>query len=200
MVYFWRFLFYGDLYSLENKAVKIMNKVLQKLKGGDLRSIGKADEVVKDVLKNPALFGEVFSGLLNDDPCVRMRSADALEKVSFKHPEYLQPFKARLIKEVAKIEQQEVRWHAAQMFSYLGVNRKERDKIITTLFSRIDSSDKSKIVKVFSMQTLADFAEKDKLLKPKIIKKFKEIMKSASPAIVSRGKRLINKLKEVSHE
>jgi len=95
-----------------------MSQVLQKLKGGDLRSIGRSEEVMQDILKNPALFGEVFEGMLNDDPRVRMRSADALEKVSSKHPEYLQPFKNWLINEIAKIKQQEVRWHVAQMFSY----------------------------------------------------------------------------------
>ncbi len=94
-----------------------MSQVLQKLKDGDLRSIRKADEAVQDILNDPQLF-EVFEGMLNDDPRVRMRSADALEKVSSKHPEYLQPFKNWLINEIAKIKQQEVRWHVAQMFSY----------------------------------------------------------------------------------
>ncbi|MCW4033467.1 MAG: hypothetical protein NWF08_08790 [Candidatus Bathyarchaeota archaeon] len=58
-----------------------MDQILKKLKGGDLRSIGKADEVVEDIIKNPRLFGEIFKGMLDDDPIVRMRSADALEKV-----------------------------------------------------------------------------------------------------------------------
>ena len=64
----------------------IMSKIIQKLTGGDLRSIGKAEEVVEDILRNPSLFTEVFDGMLHDDPRVRMRSADALEKVSSKNP------------------------------------------------------------------------------------------------------------------
>ncbi len=98
-----------------------MSGILEKLKGGDLRSIGRAEEVVQDILNNPVLFTEVFEGMLDDDPLVRMRSADALEKVSSSHPEYLQPFKNRLISEVSQVRQQEVRWHVAQMFSYLEV-------------------------------------------------------------------------------
>ncbi len=86
-----------------------MSEILQKLRGGDLRSIGRAEEVVQDILRSPSLFGEVFDGMLNDDPLIRMRSADALEKVSSKHPEYLKPYKTRLISEVSKIKQQEVR-------------------------------------------------------------------------------------------
>ncbi len=40
---------------------------------------------MKDVLKNPALFADVFEGMLHNEPVVRMRSADVLEKVSSKH-------------------------------------------------------------------------------------------------------------------
>ena len=40
-----------------------------------------------------------------------MRSADAIEKVSSQQPEYLKLFKKRLLKEVASIDQQEVKWH-----------------------------------------------------------------------------------------
>lgn len=172
-----------------------MSQILQKLKGGDLRSLGRAEEVVQDILKNPALFREVFEGMLKDNPVVRMRSADALEKVSSKYPEYLQPYKDRLIKEVSKIKQQEVRWHVAQMFSYLEVSYQEKDEIIEKLFSWLDSQE-SKIVKVCAMQTLVDFAEKDENIKPKIERKIKEIIKNGSPAMVSRGRKLIKKLKK----
>ncbi len=170
-----------------------MSHILQKLTGGDLRSIGRADEVVEDILKNPTLYKEVFEGMIHDDPRVRMRSADALEKVSQKHPEYLQPFKKRLINEIAKQEQQEIRWHVAQMFSYLELDKKERDKVIQILFTYIDTS-KSNIVKVFSMQTLTDFAQKDNKIKPMILKELKKVMKSGSPAVVNRGKKLVDSL------
>jgi hypothetical protein len=68
-------------------------KILEKLKGGDLRSIGRSEEVVQDILENSTLFKAVFEGLLDDDARIRMRSADVLEKVSSKHPKYLQAFK-----------------------------------------------------------------------------------------------------------
>ena len=171
-----------------------MSKILQKLRGGDLRSIGRAEEVVQDILRSPSLFGEVFDGMLNDDPLIRMRSADALEKVSSKHPEYLKPYKTRLISEVSKIKQQEVRWHVAQMFSRLEINDRERDRIIKILLSYIDSSE-SKIVKTFSMQTLADLAKRDEAIRPQIIKILKNLVGTGSPAMKNRGNKLINKLK-----
>jgi len=170
-----------------------MSEILQKLRGGDLRSIGRAEEVVQDILRSPSLFGEVFDGMLNDDPLIRMRSADALEKVSSKHPEYLKPYKERLISEVSKIKQQEVRWHVAQMFSRLEINDRERDRIIKILLSYIDTSE-SKIVKTFSMQTLADLAKRDEAIRPQIIKILKNLVGTGSPAMKNRGNKLINKL------
>ncbi len=172
-----------------------MSKILQKLTGGDLRSIGRAEEVVEDILKDPDLFAQVFEGISHEDPRIRMRSADALEKVSSKYPEYLQPFKERLIKDVSQIEQKEVRWHVAQMFSYLEYNKKERDTVIKILFSYIDSS-KSNIVKVFSMQTSAELAKNDNNIKPMILKKIKQAIKTGSPAVKNRGQKLIELLEK----
>jgi len=170
-----------------------MSWILQKLKGGDLRSIGRAEEVVQDIQATPALFGEVFEGMLDDDPGVRMRSADALEKVSSGHPQYLQPFKQRLITEVSGIKQQEVRWHVAQMFSYLELNEKEREMIAEILFSYIET-DRSNIVKVFSIQTLAELAEQDDKLRPQVVGKLQQVMKTGSPALVNRAKKLLGRL------
>jgi hypothetical protein len=109
-------------------------EVLNKLAGGDRRSIGNSNEVVADVIRDPSLFEPVFNGMLNDDPLIRMRSADAVEKISAKHPEYLQPYKEQLIKQVAKSEQQEVRWHVAQMIPYLDLTREEQTTVLEILY------------------------------------------------------------------
>ena len=65
------------------------------LRGGDRRSIGKSSQVVASVLADPNRFKEVFEGMLHADPVIRMRAADAVEKITAKHPEYLHPYKAR---------------------------------------------------------------------------------------------------------
>jgi len=56
--------------------------ILDKLRGGDLRSIEKADEVVKDILTEPTLFDDVFKDLYMNDSCVRMRSADVVNHLT----------------------------------------------------------------------------------------------------------------------
>jgi len=169
-----------------------MKDVLKKLEGGDRRSIGRVSEVVADVLNDPSLFEAVFNGMLSDDPIIRMRSADAAEKITAKHPEYLQPYKEKLIQQVAKIDQQEVRWHVAQMFPRLELSGEERAVVVEILLDYLNN--KSKIVKTFSMQTLADFAERDADLRPKVIQLLEELTTTGSPAMKSRGRKLLEKL------
>jgi hypothetical protein len=168
-----------------------LHDVLKKLEGGDRRSIGRVDKVVAEVLNDPSLFKVVFNGMLSDDPIVRMRSADAVKKITAKHPEYLQPYKKKLIRQVAKSDQQEVRWHVAQMFPRLELSKEEQAVIVEIILDYLN--DKSKIVKTFSMQALADFAERDAGLRPQVIKLLEELIRTGSPAVRSRGRKLLEK-------
>ncbi len=166
--------------------------ILDKLKGGDLRSIGRSEEVVEDILADPTLFTEVLEGLFCDDPVIRARSADALEKVSKKHPEYLKPHKMKLW-EAAKIEQQEVQWHVAQMMGYITLTKNEKDKAVRILSHWLDTN-KSNIVRVMSLQTLADMAKDNDILKPIILEKIKKLLKNGTPSLTARAKKLLKKL------
>jgi hypothetical protein len=167
----------------------LTEKVLQKLAGGDRRSIGRSDEVVADLLADPALFPLVFEGMLHEDPVVRMRAADAVEKASAQRPEYLQPLKSRLLQEVARSEQQEVRWHVAQMLPRLDLSAAERETAVAILTGYLD--DESKIVKTFSMQALADLAAQDASLRPQVTALVEELTRTGSPAMQSRGRKLL---------
>jgi len=169
-----------------------MIDILKKLKGGDRRSVGRVNEVVADVLNEPSQFGTLFSGLFTDDPVIRMRSADAIEKIAAQHPDYLQPYKKRLLEQVAKIEQQEVRWHVAQMVPRLELSREERASIVEILLGYL--TDKSSIVKTFSMQALVDLAENDTDLRRRVIPLLDELMRTGSPAMKTRGRKLLERL------
>lgn len=171
-----------------------MTHILDKLKGGDLRSIGKAEAVVDEVLNHPELFADLFSGLLNEAALIRMRSADALEKITRIHPEFLAPYKKILLDQVLSIEQQEVKWHVALMIPRLEYDQLEKEKIVKTLTFWLEN-DKSRIVRVNSLQALAELAESDNELRSIIMTKLKEIVeKNDSPAMVSRGKKLLRRL------
>jgi hypothetical protein len=127
-----------------------------------------------------------------DDPIVRMRAADVVEKVSAKHPELLQPHKRRLIRDVALSDQQEIHWHVAQMIPRLKLRSAEHKGTVKTLLGYLQ--DKSNIVKTFSMQALADLAEEDTHLRRRVIPLLKELTKTGSPAMRARGQKLLHRL------
>lgn len=168
-----------------------MHPLLKKLGGGDRRSIGKSPQVVAAVLAKPGLFRVVFNGMLNADPLIRMRCADAVEKITARCPDYLRPYKRKLIHQVARSEQQEVRWHVAQLFSRVKLNYAER-RIVVDILSRY-LKDESRIVKTFAMQALADL-EQDENLRVGVVRQLKRLTRSGSPAMKSRGRRLLAKL------
>lgn len=172
-----------------------MTGLLEALEGGDRRSVGRVDEVVDKVLAEPALFGTLFHGMLHGDPVVRMRAADAVEKVTARRPEHLQAFKAILIGEVACSRQQEVRWHVAQMVPRLDLSAQEREVAEGILLGYLE--DDSLIVKTFSMQALSDLAETDAELRARVLPLLEELTATGSPAMRSRGEKLLERLRKI---
>src|SRR4029077_10613643 len=75
------------------------------LKGGDRRSIGKSNQIAQLVLSEPKRFAELVESLWDEDPIVRMRAADAAEKVAVTRPEFLNPHKRELLGLLDEAEQ-----------------------------------------------------------------------------------------------
>jgi len=170
-----------------------MHSLLKTLEGSDHRSIGDVDKVVKKVLAAPNLFSIVFNGMLHENSVVRMRCADAVEKITVIHPEYLRPYKAKLLEQVALIDQKEVRWHVAQLFSRVHWKLDERQRVKDILWTYL--ADESKIVKTFAMQALADIAMIDPRFREPVIQELERLSNTGSPAMKSRGHKLLVKLK-----
>ncbi len=165
------------------------SRLIMKLRGGDRRSIGRVPEVVRAVSKNTELAGELVVGLVSDDSIIRMRAADALEKVTKERPALLGPFKGVLLSAAADSDQQEVRWHLAQMLPRLELSRNELDGVISLLRGYL--GDKSSIVKVCAMQALVELAARDPGLLSSIRPVIEAARRNGSPAMRSRGKKLL---------
>jgi len=50
-----------------------MNVLLRKLSGGDLRSDGGANDIAKEVIRNPQLLEDFVQGLSEPDDAIRAR-------------------------------------------------------------------------------------------------------------------------------
>ena len=170
-----------------------MHTILNMLQGGDRRSIGRSNEVAALVLEKPELFDALMSGMMLDDLLVAMRSADAAEKITVLHPEYLRPYKHVLIEELSQIEQKEVRWHVAALLPRLPLTAKEQQRVIDILLAY--TNDRSSIVKTLAMQALADLALCDEKLKPLVRRHIEELIVIGTPAMRTRGRHLLSELK-----
>jgi hypothetical protein len=166
--------------------------ILTLLEGGDRRSIGRADQVAAMVSSDPKLFPALIAGLWSEDPLVRMRSADAVEKFTRKHRELLQPFKKELLGLMTETQEQEVRWHLAAMVPRLAMNTRERQAAIASLSLYL--KDRSSIVKTFALQGLAELSQDEPNLRPRVIETLREATRNGTPAMKARSRKLLLQL------
>jgi hypothetical protein len=166
--------------------------ILTLLEGGDRRSIGRSDEVAAIVSNDPELFPDLIAGLWSADPLVRMRAADAAEKVTRKRRELHQPYKKELLGLMATAQEQELRWHLAVMVPRLLLNAKERQGAISSLNGYLE--DRSSIVKTFALQGLADLAQEEPSLRPRVVEILREATRNGTPAMKARSRKLLIRL------
>jgi hypothetical protein len=167
-------------------------KLLSLLEGGDRRMIGRSEEVAAAVLRNPKLFGELVAGLWSENSLVRMRAADAAEKVTRSKPELLRRHKKELLGLLAEAEEQEVRWHLAAMVPRLELSARERQRAAFLLGRYLE--DHSSIVKTFALQGLADLAANDEEMRAKVVETLGEAARSGTPAMRARSRKLLARL------
>jgi hypothetical protein len=168
--------------------------IIDKLRGGDRRSIGRSEEVVADVLAEPAHFARLVAAMLDSDPVVRMRSADAVEKATRERPSWLVPYKRLILDRAAAIDQQEIRWHVAQMLPRLDLT--EDDLCLAQTILEGYLTDRSRIVQVEAMQALAALAEPMPSVRGRVATLIEARVRGGSSAVRSRGRKLLARLRE----
>jgi hypothetical protein len=122
------------------------------LQGGDRRSIGRSDEAVAGVRRAPERFDELWACLAHDDSVVRMRAADALEKITRLAPSLLACHKQALLDDTFDDGTPDVRWPLIAMWRRLPLDAAEA----ASVFKRLDHllrEDESRIVKTAALQT-----------------------------------------------
>jgi hypothetical protein len=166
--------------------------ILALLKGGDRRSIGRSDQVAAIVAKNHALFPELMKGWWSGDPLVRMRAADATEKIARRIPDLLRPYKKELLGLMAEAEEPELRWHLAVMVPRLPLNSRERQLVCRLLSHYLE--DRSSLVKTFTLQGMADLTADDPGIRPEVIEILRQATRQGTPAMKARSSKLLRQL------
>lgn len=168
--------------------------LLNKIKGGDLRSIGNAGLIIQEIGQDQNKFDEIFEGIFHHDPRIRMRSADIIEKVSKSYPRLLKTHKEQILRNLQNFKQQEVKWHIALILSYMELNTTEFESVVSKLKQWLSDPDESKIVRTNSMQALVDIAIRYNHSVSKIRSLIEKHLDNESPAIKSRARKLFKKI------
>jgi hypothetical protein len=169
--------------------------ILVLLEGGDRRSIGRAEEVAAMVAEDAKLFPQLIAGLRSDKAVVRMRAADAAEKVTRERGELLQPYKKELLGLMAAARDQEVRWHLAVMVPRLRLSDQERAVVLSALNGYLE--DRSSMVRTFALQGIADLAREHAVIREKVVEILRVAGRSGTAAMKARSRKLLKGLESI---
>lgn len=124
---------------------------------GKPNSLGRVDEVITEVLKNPVRLGELYECIFESDAWVRMRAIDAFEKISRIQPDWIMPYIDRFSTELAHSKQPSIQWHLAQLYGQLPLTPDQAEFAMKWLSGLIATVDVDWIVSVNAMKTLTRF-------------------------------------------
>jgi hypothetical protein len=166
----------------------LRNSLLALLTRGDRRSIGNANRVCARVLAGVRLLAPLVRHARASDPAVRMRAADALEKISAKRTSLLPPFIPELLAMADETLQPEVRWHLALTLPRVQLNVRQRLKVFARLREYL--RDRSSIVKTTALQGLLTLAGEDRVLAREAEGYLAHALRAGTPAMKARARKL----------
>ena len=163
------------------------------LSGGTRTSVGEADKVIRQLLKNATKLNEIYGLFLDEDPVVAMRASYVAMKVAEQSPQSVNPFTKDVLKNLDLYVQQEVRWHIPQLLVHMELSKAQRKRAYEVVMSWAET-DKSKIVGYYGFQAAADFAELDEQLLQDFIPRIRKANKSGAKSIQNRCKKIAKQL------
>lgn len=170
------------------EKLRAANALPEQLKGGGRNSLGASDVIAARVTSSRE-FRQLIRVMWHNDPVVRMRAADAVEKISRSKPALLVPFKAELLGLLRQEQQQEVRWHLAAMVPRLPLTGAEHREAAAIFRDYLN--DRSSIVRTFALQALYDLSQQEPSLRESTIDLLHAALQSGTAAMKVRARKLL---------
>lgn len=165
-----------------------MHPLLRMLAGGDLRSTGRSARIVKLVLAKPRLAGTLVAGMREEYPVVRMRSADAMEKVTSRKPHLAQPFAAEILELLSRPQPKEVLWHLLQIAPRIAWSPGQLPKVHQVV--ERSHANASSIVKAAALQAEFELLMQSPKRRKLVARLVQESASSPVPALSARARKL----------
>lgn len=162
--------------------------------GGHANSLGRVDEVIATVLGDQSRLEELYMCLFEDDAWVRMRAADALEKICRSHPDWLLPYIDRWARELAASDQASIQWHLAQIYREVPLNDAQKNQAVHWLAALLSQKDVDWIVAANAMVTLVQFTKDGSFPKANMLSLLGKQQHHHSKSVVRRATKLLSEL------
>ncbi len=162
--------------------------------GGKSNSLGRVNDVIEIVLANKARLDELYNCLFEKDPWLRMRAADALEKICRINHDWFQPYIKRFLGELTVCTQASIQWHMAQIFRQVKLTKKQKLEAITWLKALISTKDVDWIVSANTMITLFQFTQDGSFSNDEMRVLLKIQQSHKSNAVIKRANKFLTAL------
>jgi len=170
-----------------------LKDLVNQLSGGDLRSIGKSNSVAS-LIATQHDFDELFNLIFHEDRMIVMRAVDAIEKITIKHPNYLNKHKKKILEITTLAQDKELKWHLAQLIPRLPLDLKELSQAWDTLTNWALDKNNSRIVRVNSIQGLFEMQKVHNELTQDFVLTLTALEQEHIPSINARIRLLKNKI------
>ncbi|MEM7128082.1 MAG: hypothetical protein AAF702_17235 [Chloroflexota bacterium] len=163
----------------------------QMLSGGHPNSLGRTIEAVDTVLADPSRLDDLYQCYFSEDEVVRLRTSNALKRISKEHSDWLIPYIDKFLTEISEIEQASTQWTLANLFETLAKDMSETQLASAkTILKRNLTTWEDWIVLNNTMQTLGEWAKNDGELKAWLLPYLEERQQDARKSVANRAKKL----------
>mgnify|MGYP001794427385 CR=1 FL=1 len=165
------------------------------LTGGHPNSLGRTIEVVDTVLADSKKLNELYNCYFSHDEVVRLRTSNALKRISKEQPGWLVPYLDRFINDISQIDQASTHWTLAKLFDTLAGEMNEAQRAsATAVLKRNLANHTDWIVLNNTMQTLANWSKTDETLKAWLLPHLERLQEDSRKSVANRARKLLKTL------
>lgn len=147
------------------------------------------------VLQNKVLLAELYECMLNGDAWVRMRAADAFEKICREHPDWIEPYVDKLQSQLSGADQQaSIKWHIAQIYPQITLTTKQKEFALTWLKSQVATTNVDWIVAANCLKSLLFFAKRGDIPQTELEKLLHIQQNHPSKSVVKKATKILAEL------
>jgi TPR repeat protein len=159
--------------------------------GGKTNSLGRVDEVIQLALSDTTRLDELYACLFSDDAWVRMRAADALEKICRVHPDWIAPYIDKFQGDLAVSTQPSIQWHIAQIYRQVRLTPQQKQIAINWLEALLATTSVDWIVAANAMETLHMFVQDGSVSKTELRRLATIQQRHHAKSVVRRASKLL---------